>query len=477
MGFSVIGDHVDLQRGNTYKSALLNQPGPFLLGLGTIQRDGGFKGNKLKTYSGPSAEKMLVYPGDLYVSLKDVTQSGDLLGSIARVPSHIKVGRMTQDTVKLLFKTDISKSFFYWALRSPQYRAYCRSHATGTTNLGLSRDDFFSFPIPDLDAAKEKIVRLLEDVESKIVLNNEINQTLEEITQAIFKSWFVDFEPTKAKIVAREALLAEMADTSKENNVATTEQIADVERQAAIQAIRGLSGASNIVPTAQLKILADLFPNQLVESELGKIPEGWEVTRFKPIVEKYIDNRGKTPPIIDSGIPLLEVKHLPENSLFPIESTKKYVDEDTYNSWFRAHLEPDDIIISTVGTIGRICLMPENSRLTIAQNLLGMRFNRVKASPIFMYYQMDGFRFRHDVDARLVITVQASIKRKDLETIDLLKPSIEIQNAFERIVKPIAQKQAPLENTTLEKLRDTLLPKLLTGEITLANDQKDLVSA
>src|SRR5690606_12983230 len=104
-----IGDHVELQRGNTYKSALLDQPGPVLLGLGSIERDGGFRIEKLKTYGGKSDSKHLVYPGDLYVSLKDVTQSGDLLGSIARVPSEISVGRMTQDTVKLVFKTAISK--------------------------------------------------------------------------------------------------------------------------------------------------------------------------------------------------------------------------------------------------------------------------------------------------------------------------------------------------------------------------------
>ena len=256
---------------------LLNQPGPLLLGLGSIARNGGFRPDKLKTYGGPSPDKLLVHPGDIYVSLKDVTQSGDLLGSIARVPSTVKVGRMTQDTVKLCFKSDISKKFFYWLLRTPQYRQHCRSHATGTTNLGLSREDFFAFNIPDLTETRERMSNLLEELENKIELNRQTNQTLEHIAQAIFKSWFVDFEPTRAKIAAKEewARRAPAMDGGSDENAGAI----FVER-AAMCAISGKSldeleqlGSEQI---EQLKTTAALFPDTLVESELGAIPEGWE---------------------------------------------------------------------------------------------------------------------------------------------------------------------------------------------------------
>src|SRR5262245_47494766 len=96
-----IGDYFSLQRGTTYKSRLLGQPGPVLLGLASIQRNGGFRRGSLQTYGGDSPDKLLVRPGDLYVSLKDVTQSADLLGAVARLPLNHPVGRLTQDTVKL----------------------------------------------------------------------------------------------------------------------------------------------------------------------------------------------------------------------------------------------------------------------------------------------------------------------------------------------------------------------------------------
>src|SRR5690554_1515847 len=276
-------------------------------------------------------------------------------------------------------------------------------------------------PIPCIEEQKT-IVAILKGVDDKIELNRQTNQTLEQIAQAIFKSWFVDFEPTRAKIIAKEqgadsatqelaaqaiicgAITLEQLQGYAEESVEESAQQRKQESlstrlQKAINEKLSQANPTGITPD-QLKVTAALFPNVLVESELEALPASWEVLGFKNIVEKNIDNRGKTPPTKESGIPLLEVKHLPEGSIKPDLNTTKYVDEETYATWFRAHLEPEDIIISTVGTIGRICMVPKGEKMTIAQNLLGMRFDRNKVSPYFMYYQMSGFRFRHDVDAR-----------------------------------------------------------------------------
>jgi type I restriction enzyme S subunit len=143
-----LGDYIELQRGKTYQSKLKGLPGPFLLGLAAIERNGGFRDDKLETYGGDSPDNLLVRPGELFVSLKDVTQSADLLGAVACVPQHISLGRLTQDTVKLIFKPGaISRHFLFRTMLLQRYRDYCRSHATGTTNLGLSRMDFLGYQI------------------------------------------------------------------------------------------------------------------------------------------------------------------------------------------------------------------------------------------------------------------------------------------------------------------------------------------
>ena len=152
---------------------------------------------------------MLLSPGDIYVSLKDVTQSADLLGAVARVPKEIHQGRLTQDTVKLTFKSnDAPTDYIYWLLRTPQYREYCRAHATGTTNLGLPREDFLSFPIPSVTKERVALAALLENLDDKIELNRRMNETLEAMARAIFKDWFVDYGPTRAKMKGRAPYLA-----------------------------------------------------------------------------------------------------------------------------------------------------------------------------------------------------------------------------------------------------------------------------
>ena len=119
---SRLGDLVEIVRGVTYKSMLLEEPGPHLLGLASIYPHGGFRSEKLKTYGGESKDKHICKEGDVYASLKDVTQTADLLGAVARIPPGF-IGRLSQDTVRLNPKsTDVDMNYIYWILRTPQYR-------------------------------------------------------------------------------------------------------------------------------------------------------------------------------------------------------------------------------------------------------------------------------------------------------------------------------------------------------------------
>ncbi|MGF1745145.1 restriction endonuclease subunit S [Vibrio minamisatsumaniensis] len=407
MSFKSIGDYVELQRGTTYKSALLDQEGPYLLGLGSIARDGGFRSEKLRTYGGPSADKLLVYPGDMYVSLKDVTQSGDLLGSVARVPDTVKVGRMTQDTVKLCFKSDISKEYFYWILRSPQYRQHCRSHATGTTNLGLSRDDFFSFVVPELTISREKITNVLEDIESKINLNSQTNQTLEEMAQAIFKSWFVDFDPVKAKMNGEQP--------------------------------EGMDAAT-----------ASLFPEKLVESELGLIPEGWSVNYLNEVAEiKYGKNLPKTK-LLDDGYPVFG-----GNGVIGYYSSYLY--------------EEEQVLVSCRGAAsGKVLRSLPNSFVT--NNSLVIELSNGFLNINYVEPYLKGCNLEEYTSG----SAQPQMTVANMAPVQILVPTEEVLNIFNDLVKPLKSKirANERENHSLAALRDTLLPKLLSGEIELGQTEE-----
>lgn len=184
-----LGETVRLVRGRTYKSSLLSDvEGPVLLGLGSIEKNGGFKTGTRARYPGESDESILLHPGDLYVSLKDLTQSCDLLGAVSRVPNSVAEGRLTQDTVKLTFADDgdeAIKLYVYWSLRTPQYRRYCKAHGTGTTNMSLSRKDFLNWSIPERTYARDVLISLLEMLEKKADVITKLNGYLAEQCEAI----------------------------------------------------------------------------------------------------------------------------------------------------------------------------------------------------------------------------------------------------------------------------------------------------
>ena len=189
-----LGEMVSLVRGNTYESSLLSETdGPVLLGLGSIERGGGFKRGSWKRYPGYTDIKILLHPGDIYVSLKDLTQSCDLLGAVSRVPDDLPVGRLTQDTVKLEFNSNVSEQerlYVYWSLRTPQYRAYCKARGTGTTNMSLSRADFLAWELPPRSPVRDMLIALFELIDKKIELNNQLNGYLEELADGMFRRHF-----------------------------------------------------------------------------------------------------------------------------------------------------------------------------------------------------------------------------------------------------------------------------------------------
>src|SRR5439155_25333659 len=111
-----------------------------------------FREGDYKTYGGECPPKLMLAPGDLFVSLKGATKDGKMIGSVARVPPSVSSGRLTQDTVKLEFRDsdqNVAK-FLYWILRTPQCRDYCAGRAIGSAVVALSRNDFLSFPVPEM---------------------------------------------------------------------------------------------------------------------------------------------------------------------------------------------------------------------------------------------------------------------------------------------------------------------------------------
>ena len=429
---SVLSDYFELVRGTTYKSALLDQPGPILLGLASIQRNGGFRRDSLRTYGGDSPEKLLVRPGDLYVSLKDVTQSADLLGSIARLPDDIALGRLTQDTVRLVPKDDtVPSTYMHWLLRTPQYREYCRSHATGTTNLGLSRDDFLAYPVPALNDARQALVGQLDLIEAKIGLNQRMNATLDEMARALFKSWFVDFDPVRAKAEGRQPSHMDAAN-------------------------------------------AALFPDSFEDSKLGAIPAGWRTGRLSDAIEinpPRTLKKGTKATYVDMAALPTAGPELSDSRLRDFTSGSRFTRGDTLLARITPCLEngktalvdfltPDEV---GWGSTEFIVLCPRSP----LPDEFAYALARDSAFREHAVVNMTGTSGRQRVPPDAIAAYQLAI------------PSDDVARRFGQVVHPWFDliHTNSIESRTLAELRDTLLPKLISGELRVGSAAPETVAA
>lgn len=420
-----LGDVVKLQRGTTYKSALLGQPGPVLLGLASIQRNGGFRDDNLKTYGGDSPERLTLRPGDIYVSLKDVTQSADLLGAIARVPPHVSTGRVTQDTVKLTFvREDIPSRYLYWLLRTPVYREYCRAHAIGTTNLSIAREDFLAFPVAKPKARQLTLVETLDGLDEKIELNRRMNSTLEAIAQALFQSWFVDFDPVRAKLDGRPPV--------------------------------GLDEAT-----------AALFPAAFQESKAGHIPAGWTVEAVGEVVDCV---GGGTPSTAEpkywGGTHHWTTPKDFSSLQAPIllDTDRKLTDAGIAK--VSSGLLPEGtLLLSSRAPVGYLAITA--IPVAINQGFIALKCSE-RASAFFMLNWCQ--ENMAEIESRATGTTFAEISKRNFRPINVVLPPKELMAAFTTAVSPLYGRITVnlRQSRTLATLRDTLLPRLLSGELSVA---------
>ncbi|NLK43770.1 MAG: restriction endonuclease subunit S [Tissierellia bacterium] len=230
----------------------------------------------------------------------------------------------------------------------------------------------FKIPVPPLNEQKS-IAKILSFLDEKIEVNNQLNKTLEEMAQTIFKHWFVDFE-----------FPYEDGEPYKSSG------------------------------------------GEMVESDLGMIPKGWEVKELGDVVD-VIDNRGKTPPLSNEKTiyPILDVKAISGNGrIINYENCMKFVSKEIYKSWFRSgHPVEGDILLSTVGSLAEMKVFYGNIGC-IAQNVIALRFEEV--SNLFMYEYLKNIK--GDLLSYNIGSVQPSIKVTHLIKHKVLLPDKNIEN-------------------------------------------------
>ncbi len=351
-------------------------------------------------------------PGDLVF-----TQRGTL-GQVALVPKN-GADRYLISQSQMKVTPDPTKAnalFLYYIFNSAEQQAYIVQNAITTgvphTNLGILRNT--PLRLPPL-AEQKAIAAVLGALDDKIELNRRMNATLEAMARALFQSWFVDFDPVRAKLDGRKPV--------------------------------GLDAAT-----------AALFPNSFQDSVLGPIPHGWRVGSIYEIAA-VIYGAPFASSLYNSeklGKPLIRIRDLADESpaVFTTEvHPKGYL------------LKPGDIVVGMDGEF-RAYLWAG------AESWLNQRVCVFAPKPGYSaaFVRNSIFAPLAQVEATETATTVIHIGKNDIDRFTVIIPDAPVVEAFKRQCQPwydqiVANKQ---QSRTLAALRDTLLPKLLSGELSVA---------
>ncbi|EJA3582191.1 restriction endonuclease subunit S [Vibrio vulnificus] len=455
-----LSDFINVKHGFAFKgeffkaertSDLLVTPGNFAIG-------GGFKSDKFKFYDGPVPEDYVLSEGDLIVTMTDLSKQADTLGYSALVPAIAGSRLLHNQRVGLVeFKNDeLDITYLYFLLRSKEYRHHVVSTATGSTVKHTSPTKILSFAFrkPPKDIQID-IGKKLIALEEKIENNTQTNQTLEQIAQAIFKSWFVDFDPVKAKI---EALAAGGS--------------ADDAELAAMSVI----SAKNVVELNSLKArnpeafnklaqTAALFPAAMQDSELGEIPEGWEVSEIGSevtVVGGGTPSTKNTEFWEDGTIHWTTPKDMSGLSCKVLTSTDRKITELGLKKISSGLLSKNTVLMSSRAPVGYLALA--KIPVAINQGYIAMKCEgRLSPEYVLLWCEHN----MEEIKQRASGTTFAEISKANFKPIPAIVPVRSIIDTFTVQVSEIYNfvHSNVLQTETLSTSRDLLLPKLLSGEL------------
>jgi type I restriction enzyme S subunit len=336
-------------------------------------------------------------------------------GETAHVPEGVEFA-LGQNLVLLRAAgTRVHPPFLRWLVRGPQWW----DQISKFLNVGAVFDSLrcadvprFELPIPSLPEQRA-IAHILGTLDDKIELNRQMSETLEAMARALFKSWFLDFDPVRAKAEGRDP---------------------------------------GLPPP-----LADLFPARLLDSELGEIPEGWEVKSLDRIA-RFLNGLAlqKYPPSDGRGLPVIKIAQLRAGNAN---------DADRASADLQAGYVVDDgdILFSWSGSLE--CLLWAGGPGALNQHLFKVTSNQYPRWLCYLGIHQHLADFRHIAAGKA--TTMGHIQRHHLSDAKLPIPSPELVRAMDPVIGQLVEStwRHAVQSRTLAALRDSLLPKLISGEL------------
>jgi type I restriction enzyme, S subunit len=425
-GFAFKGEHFT-DAATAYQ---LVTPGNFSIGKG-------FQLGKGKYYDGPVPSDYVLRRGDVVVTMTDLSKAADTLGFAAVIPETQGTTWLHNQRVGLVEvrpDAQVTLGYIHYLMRTSEYRHWVVSSATGSTvkHTAPSRVCSYRFKLPRL-FEQDAIAATLGALDDRITLLRETNATLEAIAQALFKSWFVDFDPVRARMEGR-------------------------------------------APEGMDEATAALFPDGFEESELGLVPRGWRSSSLAALISQAGGNIQTGPfgsqlhasDYVIEGVPVVMPKDISLRRV-QIDSIARISPVDV-ERLARHKLVPGDIVFSRRGDVERHALISETERGWLCgTGCLLVRPGKKWLSPTFLSMLLDAPQARTWLVQHAVGATMPNLNTGILGSVPVVQPPDGLLHSFEHVVSTLEKSRA--ENSaqaqTLATLRDTLLPRLISGQLRL----------
>ena len=372
-------------------------------------------------------EKYKLESGDIVVA-----RTGNSTGENAQIGENPPVSVFASYLIR--FRPDsnlVNPHYVGYQLRSDRFKQHVLAVRGGSAQPGANAKQLGSFSLQIIPRYRQdSAVKILKAIDQRINLLRETNATLESIAQAIFKSWFVDFDPVKAKQEGRS-------------------------------------------PEGMDEETAALFPDNFEESELGMVPRGWKISTLGECTT-YL-NRGISPKYLETGGVLVINQKCVRD--FAVELAKARRHDHSQRRIDGRELQAGDVLVNStgVGTLGRVAQIITLDQLAIVDSHVTV----VRASKEVGWNYLGQFLMRKQpeiADLGEGTTGQTELSRGKLSSLKMVVPSREILVCFDSITKPLRLRIAANfdQAKILADLRDTLLPRLITGKLRLP-ESEDLI--
>lgn len=413
---TTIGNLCSIKHGYAYKGEFITNEEcqDVLVTPGNFTLSGGFKiMDKPKYYKGPVIDEYILKEGDLIVTMTDLSKGIDTLGYSALVPKVDGITFHHNQRIGLIenIYKDVDKDFLYWIMRTRPYQKYVANSSSGTTvhHTSPAKISKYSFFLPTLPE-QHQIASILSSFESKIECNHRLCANLEAQAQALFKHWFIDFTPFK--------------------------------------------------------------DSKFVESKLGMIPEGWKVATLGDVLSDIESGSRPKGGAESNGIPSIGAEKI-EGICHYDFSSEKFVSEEYFNNMRRGKVQNGDVLLYKDGAYtGKSTIFMNDfpySECAVNEHVFLLRTYESKWQCwLYLYLTYEPIR-RYIHTLASAKAAQPGLNQVELKSVNIILPPAEVIDRFESLAHSLL---SPIihylkDSRILSTLRDTLLPKLMSGQIKL----------